>query len=35
MNKPYIINDSDGNPINTKYPPNKEKYGDKFGGYKT
>ena len=34
MNKPYIINDADGNPINSKYPPNKELYGDEFGGYK-
>ena len=34
MNKPYIINDANGNPINGKYPPNRELYGDEFGGYK-
>ena len=28
MSKPYIINDANGNPINAKYPPNREKYGD-------
>ena len=34
MNKPYIINDASGNPINGKYPPNRELYGDGFSGYK-
>ena len=34
MNRPYIINNIDGNPMNAKYPPNKELYGDEFGGYK-
>ena len=34
MNRPYIINDAEGNPINAKYPPDKELYGDEFGGYK-
>lgn len=34
MNKPYIINDANGNPINGKYPPNREKYGDLYDGYK-
>ena len=33
MNWSYIINDVNGNPINGKYPPNKEKYGEEFGGY--
>lgn len=23
MNRPYIINDAEGNPINAKYPPDK------------
>ena len=32
MSKPYIAN---GNPINAKYPPNREKYGDLYEGYKT
>ena len=27
MNRSYIINDVNGNPINGKYPPNKEMYG--------
>ena len=35
MSKPYIINDANGNPINAKYPPNREKYGDLYEGYKT
>ena len=35
MSKPYIINDANGNPINGKYPPNREKYGDLYEGYKT
>jgi hypothetical protein len=35
MNRSYIINDVNGNLLNGKYPPNKEKYGNKFGGYKT
>ena len=34
MNKPYIIHDMNGNPINSKYPPDKDKYGEEFGGYK-
>ena len=34
MNKSYIINDANGNPMNGKYPPNKELYGEEFGGYK-
>ncbi|MBQ8336999.1 MAG: hypothetical protein IJY44_05665 [Bacteroidaceae bacterium] len=34
MNRPYIINDENGNPINGKYPPDKELYGEEFGGYK-
>ena len=34
MNRPYIINNIDGNPMNAKYPPNKELYGDEFGEYK-
>lgn len=34
MNKPYIINDANGYPINGKYPPNREKYGDLYDGYK-
>lgn len=34
MNRPYIINDAEGNPINAKYPPDKELYGDEFNGYK-
>ena len=25
MSKHYIINDANGNPINAKYPPNREK----------
>lgn len=33
MSKPYIVYDGNGNPINGKYPPEKEKYGDEFGGY--
>lgn len=33
MNRSYIINDVNGNPINEKYPPNKEMYGEEFGGY--
>ena len=33
MNWSYIINDVNGNPINGKYPPNKEMYGEEFGGY--
>ena len=28
MNRSYIINDVNGNPINEKYPPNKEMYGE-------
>ena len=35
MSKPYIINDANGNPINAKYPPNREKYGDLYEGNKT
>lgn len=35
MNRPYIVNDEKGNPMNSKYPPDREKYGDKFGGYKS
>ena len=35
MNRHYIINDANGNPINGKYPPDREKYGDEFGGYKS
>lgn len=34
MNDLYIINNSNGEPINRKYPPNKELYGSEFGGYK-
>lgn len=34
MNESYIINDADGKPVNAKYPPNKEIYGEEFGGYK-
>lgn len=34
MNKPYIINDANGNLMNDKYPPNKDLYGEEFGGYK-
>lgn len=34
MNNTYIINDVNGNPMNAKYPPNKEIYGEEFGGYK-
>lgn len=34
MSKPYIINDANGNPINAKYPQNREKYGDLYEGYK-
>lgn len=34
MNRPYIITDANGNPVNGKYPPDREKYGDEFGGYK-
>ena len=34
MNRSYIINDANGNPINGKYPPNKNVYGEEFGGYK-
>ena len=34
MNRPYIINDAEGNPINAKYPPDKELYGNEFNGYK-
>lgn len=33
MNKPYIIYNEKGDPVNGKYPPNKEMYGDEFGGY--
>ena len=33
MNKPYIIYDEKGDPVNGKYPPNKEMYGEEFGGY--
>lgn len=35
MNNTYIINDVNGNPMNAKYPPNKEFYGEKFSGYKS
>lgn len=35
MNRSYIINDVNGNPINEKYPPNKDIYGDEFGGYRS
>lgn len=35
MNGSYIINEVNGNPINGKYPPNKEMYGEEFGGYKS
>ena len=35
MSKPYIINDANGNPINGKYPPNREKQGPLYKGYKT
>ena len=35
MNRSYIINDVNGNPINGKYPPNKELYGEEFGGYRS
>ena len=34
MNDLHIINDANGNPINGKYPPNRELYGDGFSGYK-
>ena len=34
MNRPYIINDAEGNPINAKYPADKELHGDEFNGYK-
>lgn len=34
MKRPYIINDADCKPKNAKYPPNKELYGNEFGGYK-
>lgn len=34
MNRSYIINDVNGNPINEKYPPNREKYGEMYEGYK-
>ena len=30
MNKPYIIYDEKGDPVNGKYPPNKEMYGEEF-----
>ena len=33
MNKSYIIYDEKGDPVNGKYPPNKEMYGEEFGGY--
>ena len=33
MNRSYIINDVNGNLLNGKYPPNKELYGEEFGGY--
>ena len=35
MNRSYIVNDVNGNPINAKYPPNKEKFGEEFGGYRS
>lgn len=35
MNKSYIIYDEKGDPVNGKYPPNKEIYGEEFGGYKS
>ena len=35
MNKSYIIYDEKGDLVNGKYPPNKEIYGDEFGGYKS
>ena len=35
MSRLYIINDANGYPINGKYPPNREKYGDLYEGYKT
>ena len=33
MNKSYIIYDEKGDPVNGKYPPNKEMFGEEFGGY--
>ena len=35
MNKPCIIYNKKGDPVNGKYPPYKEIYGDEFGGYKS
>lgn len=35
MNKSYIIYDEKGDPVNGKYPPNKEMYGEEFGGYRS
>lgn len=35
MNKSYIIYDEKGDPVNGKYPPNKEMYGEEFGAYKS
>ena len=34
MNKSYIIYNEKGEPVNGKYSPNKELYGEEFGGYK-
>lgn len=35
MNKSYIIYNEKGEPVNGKYSPNKEMYGDEFGAYKS
>jgi hypothetical protein len=35
MSKPYIVYGGNGNPINGKYPPDREKYGEEFCGYRS
>ena len=35
MSKPYIVYDGNGNPTNGKYPPDREKYGEEFCGYRS
>lgn len=34
MNRSYIINDVNDDIVNAEYPPNKDRYGEEFGGYK-
>ena len=35
MSKPYIVYGGNGNPTNGKYPPDREKYGEEFCGYRS